>query len=157
MGRVTGKSLFKDRCVKNGQLTHKIPSRAQECLREAGDQVAVEFLVGDEIERNPQCRRIVLRNRWGAAQRALWHIETFMARCVSVMAPADSIGISTGVAFAFCGKSPRTSVRYFSVGGITIRMALTSFDSSARRASAGARFLNATFCRSGYADGARQH
>ena len=60
------------------------------------------------------------------------------------IAPADSIGISTGFVLPFCGNRLRTSVRYFSVRGITIRMAPTSLVSMARRVSAGAIFLNVT-------------
>ena len=63
------------------------------------------------------------------------------------MAPAASMGISTGALFGFCGKRPRSSVRYLSARGTTTRIARTSLASSARRVSAGARLRNVTLAR----------
>ena len=63
------------------------------------------------------------------------------------MAPAASIGIRTGAVFGFCRKKPRSSARYFSARGTTIRSARTSLASSARRVSAGVRLRNDTLAR----------
>ena len=62
----------------------------------------------------------------------------------SPLAPAESIGISTGAEFAPSRNSPFTNDRYLSVSGTTTISAATSLACIARRASEGTMSLNVT-------------
>src|SRR5206468_10085704 len=50
---------------------------AHDRLREAGYQISAELLLRNQVQRGPQGRQVILRDRRRSPQRALWDVETF--------------------------------------------------------------------------------
>ncbi len=102
------------------------------------------MLVRNQIIADPQSGDVVIRNRRRAAQRAFRNIKLLYGPLTSAIAPAESIGISTGDKFGPSRNRPLTYDRYFSVSGTTSNKRATPFVCTARRASAGAISLKTT-------------
>ena len=133
---------------KDRLCPHQIPARTGQGFGEIGDRIVVERFPSNQVERNLQRRDIIFGNGWSASQRALGDVEALISMLLLRNGSRVIDRDQNRRGFGVLGKNSRTSARYFSVRGTTMRRARTSLLSSARRTSAGARSLNETPARS---------